>query len=225
VNLASLARIVDHTLLTPEATPADVERACREGVTLGVFAVCVSPSLVAVATRTLAATEVAVVTVCGFPSGAHAPPVKAREAELAVESGAREVDMVIDLGRAKAGDWAAVERDIREVRRVLPHPALLKVIVESAALTDDEIVAACAAADSAGADFVKTSTGFHPAGGATVSAVRLIAGALARTADRRLGVKASGGIRTTAQALALVAAGATRLGVSRTGAVLDGLPG
>lgn len=224
MNRAALAAIVDHTLLTPEATPADVERACGEAVALGVFAVCVSPSLVAVATRALAATDLVVATVCGFPSGAHAPAVKAREAELAVESGAREVDMVIDLGRAKAGDWAAVERDIREVRRVLLHPALLKVIVESAALTDDEIVAACGAAAGAGADVVKTSTGFHPAGGASVSAVRLIAATVARSADRRLGVKASGGIRTGAQALALVAAGATRLGLSRTREVLHGLP-
>jgi deoxyribose-phosphate aldolase len=220
VNRADLAAIVDHTLLRPEATPADVERMSVEAVGLGVFAVCVSPSLVPVAARALASTDVAVATVCGFPSGAHHPAVKAREAELAAECGAREVDMVVDLGLTKAGDWAGVEQDVREVRRVLAHQAMLKVIVESAALTDEEIVAVCRAAEREGADFVKTSTGFHPAGGASVAAVRL----MAETVGGRLGVKASGGIRTTEAALAMVDAGATRLGLSHTRAVLDGLP-
>ena len=127
--------------------------------------------------------------------------------------------MVIDLGAAKAGDWAAVQADVAAVRSAAPAPTVLKVIIESAALTDEEIVGACRAAEAAGADFVKTSTGFHPAGGASVHAVEL----MARTVGGRLGVKASGGIRTGAAARELIAAGATRLGLSGTAAVLDGL--
>ena len=133
--------------------------------------------------------------------------------------GADEVDMVIDVGTALAGDVAAVQADIAAVRAAVPAPRVLKVIVESAALDDDTLVAVCRAAEAAGADFVKTSTGFHPAGGARVHAVQV----MAATVGGRLGIKASGGIRTTAAALELVAAGATRLGLSGSAAVLDGL--
>jgi len=159
--------------------------------------------------------------VCGFPSGAHHAAVKAAEAAASVDQGAGEIDMVIDLGRARSGDWAGVEAEIAAVRAAAPAPVVLKVIIESAVLTDDEIVAACRASEAAGADFVKTSTGFHPAGGASVGAVEL----MARTVGGRLGVKASGGIRTTETALAMIAAGATRLGLSASAAVLAGLPG
>jgi deoxyribose-phosphate aldolase len=217
---AALARLVDHTLLRPEATAADVAALCADAAALGAFSVCVSPSRLPIPTGVLPA-GIAVATVCGFPSGAHHAAVKAAEAAASVEHGADEIDMVINLGLVKDGDWAGVTAEIAAVRAAVPAPRLVKVIIESAALTDDEIVAACRAAETAGADFVKTSTGFHPAGGASVEAVRL----MAATVGGRLGVKASGGIRTTAQALAMVDAGATRLGLSGTKAVLDGLDG
>ena len=154
----------------------------------------------------------------GFPSGAHQPAVKAHEAEVAVDAGATELDMVINLGLATAGEWRAVGHDIGAVRAAAPG-TVLKVILESAALTDDELVQACVVAQAAGADFVKTSTGFHPAGGATVQAVSRM-----RTAvGDQLGVKASGGIRDAATAIAMVEAGATRLGCSASRAILDGV--
>jgi deoxyribose-phosphate aldolase len=213
---AGLARLVDHTLLAPEATRADVAALVEEGRRLGVLAVCVSPSMLPLDARGLV-----VATVCGFPSGKHHTAVKAAEARRAVADGADEVDMVIDVGAARAGEWAAVEADVAAVRRAVPLPRVLKVILESAALTDEQVVAACQAAEAAGADFVKTSTGFHPAGGASEHAVAL----MVATVGGRLGVKASGGIRTTQAALAMVRAGATRLGLSRTAVVLAGLPG
>ena len=218
-NRAALARLVDHTLLKPEATAADVARLCAEAAELNTCAVCISPSMLPLPAAALP-DSVAVATVIGFPSGAHAAEVKAAEASRALDDGADEIDMVINLGLAKAGDWDGVLAEIAAVRSVVPPPHLVKVIIESAALTDDEIVAACRISERAGADFVKTSTGFHPAGGASVHAVRL----MADTVGGRLGVKASGGIRTAADALAMVDAGATRLGLSGTRAVLDGLP-
>jgi deoxyribose-phosphate aldolase len=216
----ALASLVDHTLLKPEATAADVAALCVDAAALGAFSVCISPSRLPIPAGALA-DGIAVATVCGFPSGAHHASVKAAEAAASVGHGADEIDMVINLGLAKDGDWAGVTAEIAAVRAVVPAPKLVKVIIESAALEDDEIVAACRAAEEAGADFVKTSTGFHPAGGASVHAVAL----MSRTVGGRLGVKASGGIRTTEQALAMVEAGATRLGLSGTKAVLDGLPG
>ncbi len=219
-----VAALVDHTLLKPEATDADVVALVGEAAELGVLAVCVSPSMVATAVRSAFARpgELTVATVAGFPSGKHLPVVKAHEAALAVESGADEVDMVIDVGAALAGDYAAVAADIATVRAAVPD-AVLKVIVESAALLglgDDRVLTAvCRAAEDSGADFVKTSTGFHPAGGASVRAVEL----MAATVGGRLGVKASGGIRTAEDAVAMLEAGATRLGLSGTRAVLDGL--
>ena len=215
-----LAEMIDHTLLAPEATPHDVTALCAEARQLGVYAVCVSPTLTTVAAREVAGTGIKVVAVAGLPSGAHSAGLKAQEASIAAATGAHEVDMVINLGLAKAGRWKDVEEEIAAVRGEIPSPTVLKVIIESAVLDDESIVAACQAAESAGADFVKTSTGFHPAGGATTAAVGLIA----RTVAPRLGVKASGGIRTAADALAMVAAGATRLGLSRTAAVLAELP-
>ncbi|WP_298459443.1 deoxyribose-phosphate aldolase [uncultured Cellulomonas sp.] len=214
LDRAGLARLVDHTLLKPEATPDDVAALVAEGARLGVFSVCVSPSMLP-----LDAHGLAVATVCGFPSGKHHSDIKAAEAARAVADGADEVDMVIDVGAARAGRIADVESDIAAVRAAVPAPRVLKVIIESAALDDAQIVAVCQAAERAGADFVKTSTGFHPAGGATVHAVEL----MARTVGGRLGVKASGGIRTTDDALAMVRAGATRLGLSGTAGVLAGL--
>lgn len=212
-----LAQYVDHTLLKPESTDADVAALAEEASALGTYSICISPSKLPIALP--AGSTVKIATVCGFPSGAHHAEVKAAEAAHAVLDGAHEVDMVINLGAVKSGDWAQVQADIEAVRAAAAHPTVLKVIIESAALTDDEIVKACEASEAAGADFVKTSTGFHPAGGASVHAVEL----MARTVGGRLGVKASGGVRTAADALAMIAAGATRLGLSGTAAVLDGL--
>ncbi len=214
ITRESVARLVDHTLLKPEATAADVAALVAEANELGTYSICISPSRLPVD-----AGDVLVATVCGFPSGAHHSGVKAAEAARAVADGAHEVDMVINLGAAKSGDWDLVRSDIAAVRAAAPAPTILKVIIESAALTDEEIVAACEASEAAGADFVKTSTGYHAAGGASVHAVEL----MARTVGGRLGVKASGGIRTGAAARALIEAGATRLGLSGTATVLDTL--
>jgi len=215
---AQVAALVDHTLLKPEATAADVAAVAAEAAELGVYAVCVSPSMVPNANSA----GVRVAAVAGFPSGKHLPEVKAREAALAVTAGASEIDMVIDVGAALAGDVDAVRSEIAAVRDAVPS-AVLKVIVESAALltlAGEQLLAdVCRAAEDAKADFVKTSTGFHPAGGASLAAVTL----MADTVGGRLGVKASGGIRTAADALAMLDAGATRLGLSGTRAVLDGL--
>lgn len=207
--------MIDHTLLAPEATAADVAALVDEARDLGVLAVCVSPAMLP-----LRAPGLEVATVAGFPSGKHHSLVKGTEARLAVDQGADEVDMVIDVGAAVAGDFNAVLGDIITVREAIGDRALLKVIIESAALSDQAIVECCRAAERAGANFVKTSTGFHPAGGASVHAVRL----MAETVGGRLGVKASGGIRTSEAAAELIAAGATRLGLSRSRAVLDGFP-
>jgi deoxyribose-phosphate aldolase len=211
---ADVARFIDHTLLKPEATRADVDALIAEAVELGTYSVCVSPSMLPLVLPE--GTDLKVAVVAGFPSGKHTSAVKAAEAAEAVRSGADEVDMVIDVGAAVAGDYASIEEDIAAVRQAVPAPTVLKVIIESAALSDDAIVGACRAAESAGADFVKTSTGFHPAGGATEHAVRL----MAETVGGRLGVKASGGVRTLADAQTYVDAGATRLGVSGSRALL-----
>ncbi len=218
---SQVAVLVDHTLLKPEATGGDVIGVVAEAAELGVYAVCVSPSMVPTAVQAAGA-GLLVATVAGFPSGKHVPAVKAEEAAQAVDAGAAEVDMVIDVGAALAGQIAAVRADIAAVRAAIPA-AVLKVIVESAVLLtagDEQMLAdVCRAAEDGGADFVKTSTGFHPAGGASVRAVTR----MAQTVGGRLGVKASGGIRSTADALAMLDAGATRLGLSGTRAVLSGL--
>ncbi|WP_153502611.1 deoxyribose-phosphate aldolase [Cumulibacter manganitolerans] len=216
LSRADLARYVDHTLLKADATPADVAALANEARELGVYAICVSPSALPVETPLGGAL---VATVCGFPSGKHKSAIKAAEAQQSVRDGADEVDMVIDIGALKAGNARRVEADIRAVREAV-RDSVLKVIIESAALTDDEIVTACKAAEAAGADFVKTSTGFHPEGGASVHAVEI----MKQTVGDRLGIKASGGIRDYATAIAMIDAGATRLGLSGTKAVLDGCP-
>ncbi|HOB05051.1 MAG TPA: deoxyribose-phosphate aldolase [Propionibacteriaceae bacterium] len=211
---ADIAAMVDHTLLRTDATHAEVMALVAEATELGVFSVCVSPSMLPVPGLP---EGLALATVCGFPSGKHTASAKAAEAAESTALGADEIDMVIDIGLLKGGRHRDLVNEIRMVRQ---ESTLLKVIIESAALTDDEIVAACEAALEAGADFVKTSTGFHPAGGASVEAVRL----MAATVGDRLGVKASGGIRTYEQAAAMIAAGATRLGLSGTAAILAEAP-
>ena len=210
-----VAQMVDHTLLKPEATAADVEALVAEAAELGAYSVCVSPSMLPIAVPE----GLRVATVVGFPSGAVKASVKAAEAARAVADGADEVDMVTNLANVKQGNWEAVEGEVRQVRDAVPG-AVLKVIIESAALTDEEITATSLACKRAGADFVKTSTGFHPAGGASTHAVRLMRQAVGPD----LGVKASGGIRDAAIAQEMIDAGATRLGLSGTAAVLEGLP-
>jgi deoxyribose-phosphate aldolase len=216
-----VAALVDHTLLKPEATEADVIALLSEAADLGVYAVCVSPTMIATA-KSVASPDLHIASVVGFPSGKHLSAVKAGEAAHAVQAGADEIDMVIDVGTALSGRMDLVRADVAAVRQAT-DAAVLKVIVESAALlslgSEQTLIDACKAAEDAGADFVKTSTGFHPSGGASVRAVEL----MAATVGDRLGVKASGGIRTAANATALLDAGATRLGLSGTRAVLDGL--
>ncbi len=213
ISRDDLAKLIDHTLLKTDATRAQVSALIAEARELGTYSICVSPSMLPI-TDELG--DVKVATVCGFPSGNHSAAIKAAEAREATANGADEVDMVINIGLLKEGRADAVEEEIRAVREATG--GLLKVIIESAALTDDEIVAACRAAEAAGADYVKTSTGFHAAGGASVHAVEL----MARTVGGRLGIKASGGIRDFETAAAMVEAGATRLGLSGSRAVLDG---
>lgn len=217
---AQLAALVDHTLLKPEATDADIVGLLAEAAELGVYAVCVSPTMVSAAGSL--ATGPVIASVVGFPSGNHLSAIKADEARLAVAAGATEIDMVIDVGTAVAGVLDEVRDDIAAVRAAVPQ-AVLKVIVESAALLELRgeplLVDICRVVEDAGADFVKTSTGFHPSGGASTRAVEL----MADTVGGRLGVKASGGIRTASDAVAMLDAGATRLGLSGTRAVLDGL--
>jgi len=208
-----LAKLIDHTLLKTDATHSQVAALVDEAKDLGTFSVCVSPSMLPLEVDT---GDVKVATVVGFPSGNHTAATKAREAAEASEHGADEVDMVINIGLLREGRADLVEAEIRSVREATP--GLLKVIIESAALSDDEIVAACKAAEAAEADYVKTSTGFHPAGGASVHAVEV----MKQTVGDRLGIKASGGIRDWETACAMVAAGATRLGLSSSRAVLDG---
>jgi deoxyribose-phosphate aldolase len=218
----AVAALVDHTLLKPEATEADVVALLQEAEELEVCAVCVPPTMVTTA-KSFRTGEYDIASVVGFPSGKHLSAVKAEEARLATEAGADEIDMVIDVGSVLEGDFNAVKADIAAVFEAIPDYVVLKVIVESAALLalggEDRLIDVCRIAEDAGADFVKTSTGFHPSGGASVRAVEL----MARTVGDRLGVKASGGIRTAKDAIEMLDAGATRLGLSGTRAVLDGL--
>jgi deoxyribose-phosphate aldolase len=212
-----VAGMVDHTLLKPEATLDDVRSLIADAKELGTYSVCISPSMLPLPAD-IDLGDVKLAVVCGFPSGAHRSEVKAAEAKQAVADGAAEVDMVINIGQAKEGRFDAVQADIAAVREAIPG-AVLKVIIESAALTDDEIVEVCEASKAAGADFVKTSTGFHPTGGASVHAVEL----MKKTVGDDLEVKASGGIRDGGFASELLDAGATRLGLSSTQKVLDTL--
>lgn len=205
-----IAGYIDHTLLKPEATPAQIERLCHEALQYRFASVCVNPGFVPLCARLLKGSPVAVCTVIGFPLGATTTKVKVFETAQAVGNGAHEVDMVIAIGRLKAAEYAEVADDIRQVGETAHAAnALLKVIIETALLSDEEKVAACLLAVRAGADFVKTSTGFA-AGGATTADVAL----MRRVVGPDLGVKASGGIRGLADAQSMIAAGATRIGAS-----------
>ena len=199
---------VDHTLLKPEATPAQVEKLCAEAAEYHFASVCVNPVYIPLAARLLDGTGVKVCCGGGFPLGAIAPEQKAAEAASCAAMGAEELDMVIHVGAAKAGDWALVQRDIAGVVKAAAGRTV-KVIIETCLLTDEEKVKACEAAKAAGADFVKTSTGFST-GGATTHDIAL----MRKTVGPEMGVKASGGIRDYATAMAMIEAGANRIGAS-----------
>jgi deoxyribose-phosphate aldolase len=204
------ASLIDHTLLKPEASESDIRKLCDEAAKFGFASVCVNPGWVKAAAEFLRGTGVPVCTVIGFPLGATLSDVKAYEARRAIFNGAKEVDMVINIGALKSGDDCAVEDDIRAVVDAAhENRVLCKVIIETALLTDEEKVRACLAAKNAGADFVKTSTGFSR-GGATVDDIAL----MRRTVGSALGVKASGGVKGIEDARAMFEAGATRIGAS-----------
>lgn len=205
----AFAAIIDHTILRPDATEADVEQFCAEALQWRFASVCVNPINVPRVAAALRGSLVRTCSVVGFPLGAVPTELKRREVEWVVAEGATEVDMVISIGTLKRAGAAPVGEEVGTLKAAC-GPALLKVILETALLTDEEIVAACLAAKAAGADFVKTSTGFTQKG-ATVEAVAL----MRRTVGPEIGVKASGGIRSFAEAMAMVAAGASRIGTSR----------
>ncbi len=205
-----IARMIDHTLLKPDATQDEIAQLCYEARKYGFAAVCINPTHVKLCAQLLKGTPVHVCTVVGFPLGATPPEVKTYEAQQAIDDGATEVDMVINIGALKSKDYALVERDIAMVAQTChAGGAVLKVIIEAALLTDEEKVIACQLAKAAGAEYVKTSTGFGP-GGATVHDVEL----MRRSVGPVVGIKAAGGIRTYEDAKAMVAAGATRIGAS-----------
>lgn len=207
---ADLAGLIDHTLLKPDATRQNIEELCREAAEFKFATVCVNPTWVALCARLLANTSVGVCSVVGFPLGATTADVKGYEAQRTIFDGAREVDMVINIGALKSGELRVVERDIEAVTTPCRNCGVLsKVIIEAALLTDDEKVTACTLAKAAGADYVKTSTGFGP-GGATAADVAL----MRRVVGAEMGVKAAGGVRDLEGLKAMVAAGATRVGAS-----------
>ena len=215
-----LAPLIDHTLLKAEATAAQVEVLCAEARQYSFASVCVNPVWVPLASSLLAGSTVRTCTVVGFPLGASATQAKAFEAEMALRDGAQEVDMVLALGPVKSGQWDRVARDLRALRAAVPAPAVLKVILETCLLNDEEKVRACKLVVESGAHFVKTSTGFSTAG-ATIADVKL----MRETVGPKFGVKASGGVRDAQTALAMIEAGATRLGTSSGIAIVQGLSG
>jgi deoxyribose-phosphate aldolase len=214
ITVAEFASLIDHTILKPEATSTQVRRFCAEAKDHKFRSVCVNSIYTKVASQALAGASVAVCSVVGFPFGASPTPVKAVETAAAVAAGAQEIDMVIAIGALKEGFHRQVSDDIRAVRRACPE-GLLKVIIETCLLKEEEKRLACALAVQAGADFVKTSTGYST-GGATIEDVTLMRGEVGST----VGVKASGGIRSLESALALIEAGATRLGLSASLAIM-----
>ena len=206
---------IDHTILKPEATQAKVQQIIDEAKKYDFASVCINPTWVSFAAEQLKDSVSNVCTVIGFPLGANTSSLKAYEAAEAIKNGADEIDMVINIGAAKAGNWDLVEADIAAVNAVKAGH-ILKVIIETCLLTDEEKIKACQAAMGAGADFVKTSTGFST-GGATVHDVKL----MRETVGPAMGVKASGGIHSKADALAMIEAGASRLGCSAGVAIME----
>lgn len=214
---ADLARYIDHTLLKPEATKEQIDKLCEEALEYNFYSVCINSSWVAYCVRKLRGTKVKVDAVVGFPLGAMDSRGKAFEARRAIEEGAHEIDMVINVGALKSGDLKTVEQDIRAVQRACRSTTVLKVILETGLLTDEEKVMACQTAKKAGADFVKTSTGFS-SGGAKAADIAL----MRRTVGPQMGIKASGGIRSFEDARLMIESGATRIGASASVAIVTG---
>jgi deoxyribose-phosphate aldolase len=220
ISASEMAQCIDHTLLKPEASRAAFDRLCSEAVQYGFKAVCVNSARVAYVSKKIAGNAVAVCAVVGFPLGATHSAAKAVEAQKAIADGASELDMVLNIGALKDGDLKSVEADVRAVRRAAPAPSVLKVIIETCLLTGTEKTTACEIAKNAGADFVKTSTGFS-SGGATVEDVAL----MRRIVGPGMGVKASGGIKDWRSAVAMIHAGADRLGTSSGVVIVESAPG
>lgn len=216
----NIANMIDHTLLKADATKEQLEILCQEAKTHGFFSVCVNPTWIEKAVELLKGSDVKVCTVIGFPLGASTSETKSFETKDAIQKGAREVDMVINIGKLKDGDDAAVEQDIRRVVEAAEGKALVKVIIETSLLTKEEKIRACQLAVKAGADYVKTSTGFST-GGATVEDIKL----MRETVGPEIGVKASGGVRNREGVEAMVEAGATRIGASSSVAIVQGETG
>jgi deoxyribose-phosphate aldolase len=210
VSAADIARLIDHTILKPETTPTQVRQLCEEALRLGFASACVNPWHVPLVAEMVRGSPVKVCTVAGFPLGATTTDAKVFEAQEAIQYGAQEIDMVMNVGALKSADDAAVEDDIRRIADACHRErAICKVILENCLLSDEEKIRACRIAMRAGADYVKTSTGFN-AGGATVEDVAM----MRATVGPKIGVKASGGIRTLEDVKKMVAAGATRIGTS-----------
>lgn len=218
MNKQELAGYIDHTILKPDAKEGDIIKLCREALEYKFASVCVNAANVRLADSFLHGTEVKVCTVVGFPLGATTKETKAYEAAQAIANGATEVDMVINIGALKSGKLDVVEEDIRAVAEACKGKALLKVIIETCLLTDEEKVTACELSKKAGADYVKTSTGFST-GGATAPDIAL----MRRTVGPEMGVKASGGVRNLETALKMIEAGATRIGASASISILNEL--
>jgi deoxyribose-phosphate aldolase len=212
-----IARMIDHTLLKPEATEEQVRVLCEEAKKYNFASVCVNPVQVPLAAELLKGTEVKVCTVIGFPLGANSSTAKAFEVSEAIKQGAQEVDMVINVGKLKDKDYDFVKADIKAVVEAAKDKALTKVILETCLLSDEEKVIACKLSKEAGANFVKTSTGFNK-GGATVEDIKL----MRATVGAAMGVKASGGVRSNADAIAMINAGASRIGASSSIAICEG---
>lgn len=212
-----LAKYIDHTLLKPESTREDILRVCEEAKHYNTASVCVNPFWIGFVAEQLRGTDIKPCCVIGFPLGATLPEVKAFETTAAIRDGAKEVDMVINVGALRGGELETVYEDIKAVVNAAAGKALVKVIIETCLLTDEQKVIACELAKKAGADFVKTSTGFST-GGAKVEDIRL----MRETVGPEMGVKASGGVRTKSDAEAMIEAGATRIGASSSKKIIEG---
>lgn len=214
ISIEALAQSIDHTLLKAEATSKDIEVLCKEAENHGFYSVCINPRFVPLARKLLSHTPVKTITVVGFPLGANSLKTKIAETEFAIQDGAQEIDLVLSLNDVKLKLWENLHQEVNAVVKAAQVP--VKVILETAALSHEEILRACEVCAQAGASFVKTSTGFHPNGGATLEAVEL----MVKTVAPKVKVKASGGIRTFAQAISYLNAGASRLGVSASVAII-----
>lgn len=221
ITREKMASLIDQTLLKPDATKDDIKRLCQEAINYGFWSVCVNPSYISLAARILRDTQVKVCSVVGFPLGANTPEVKSFEAEKAIRDGANEIDMVINLGALKSGDYELVKRDIGDVVKQgvrAQRDTIVKVIIETGFLSDDEKALACQVVKESGANFVKTSTGLNTRG-ATVQDVKFIR----KIVGPEFGVKASGGIRTYRDAMKLIEAGANRIGTSSGSSIIKGI--